>query len=214
MNCAEFESKLADYIDGSLESSERAAVESHAANCANCRELMADALEGMNLLERALAVEAPPELVTRIAYQTPIGRLRDAFDKPSVWSRFTSKWLQPILQPRLAMGMAMTILSFAMLERCAGIRVQHLQAADLNPVRVWTTLEDNALRWKDRAVNYYENLRFVYAVEMQLKELLDEREAAQEQAQRAKRTSAKPQTGSNPSNMAPGQPEEPKGKRK
>ncbi|MGH9585277.1 MAG: hypothetical protein ACRD4O_20360, partial [Bryobacteraceae bacterium] len=74
---------------------------------------------------------------------------------------------------------AMTILSFAMLDRCTGVQVQHIQAADLNPVRVWTGVEDKAIRVKDRAVKYYDNLRFAYQIESRLSDL-------QEQASEAK----------------------------
>ncbi len=91
------------------------------------------------------------------------------------------KWLQPILQPRLVMGMAMTILSFAMLERCTGVRVQHIETADLNPVRIWGGVEDRTMRVKDRAVKYYENLRWVYEIEVRLRSLQDQTEAAPEQ---------------------------------
>ncbi|MBV9224041.1 MAG: hypothetical protein JOY85_08430 [Acidobacteriaceae bacterium] len=77
--------------------------------------------------------------------------------------------------------MAMTILSFAMLERCTGVRVQQIQAADLNPVRIWGGVEDRAMRVKDRAVKYYENLRWVYEIEVRLRSLQDESEGAPQQ---------------------------------
>ena len=80
-------------------------------------------------------------------------------------------WLRPVLQPRVAMGMAMTILSFAMLEKCTGVHVQHIQAVDLSPIRIWDGVEDRAIRTKDRAVKYYENIRLVYDVETRLREL-------------------------------------------
>lgn len=92
-------------------------------------------------------------------------------------SRLVSKWLQPMLQPRLVMGMAMTVLSFAMLERCTGIRVQHIQAAELNPVRIWGGVEDKAFRLKDRGVKYYENLRWVYEIETRLRLLQEQQDA-------------------------------------
>ena len=81
-----------------------------------------------------------------------------------------SKWLQPVLQPRLVMGMAMTILSFAMLERCTGMQVARIQPADLSPVRIWSNLEDKTFRLKDRAVKYYDNMRLVIEVQSRLKE--------------------------------------------
>lgn len=164
MNCAEFEIRLADYLDETLEATERVSIEEHAAVCVECSELLSSAGDGLKALRLADEVVPPADLLTRISYLAPAGRVRHPFEKQS----FLSKWLQPILQPRLAMGMAMTILSFAMLERCTGVHVQHIQAADLNPVRIWGGLEDKAMRTKDRAVKYYENLRWVYEIEVRL----------------------------------------------
>jgi predicted anti-sigma-YlaC factor YlaD len=176
MNCAEFEIVLADYLDGTLQAGERAAIAQHSNECAACREFLRDVSGGMSLLRGAEEVEPPPALITRIAYQAPIGRTRHPFEQQGFWSRLASKWLQPILQPRLAMGMAMTVLSFAMLERCTGVHVQHIQAADLSPVRIWGGVEDKACRVRDRAVKYYENLRFVYEIETRLKDLEEQPE--------------------------------------
>jgi anti-sigma factor RsiW len=187
MNCGEVEVLLADYLDGTLSTEEQAALEHHTSACVSCRSLLEDASAAVRFLKRAEDVTPPPELITRIAYGAPLGRVRLPFERQSLWSRLTSRWLQPVLQPRLAMGMAMTILSFAMLERCTGLHVQHLQAADLNPVRIWGGVEDRALRVKDRAVKYYENLRWVYEVETRLKSLQEQQEAA-EQAQQATRS--------------------------
>jgi hypothetical protein len=128
-------------------------------------------------------VPVPADLITRIAYQAPLRRIRDPFERQSAFSRWISKWLQPILQPRLVMGMAMTVLSFAMLERCTGVKVQHIQAADLSPVRIWSGVENKTLRTKDRVVKYYENLRWVYEIEVRLRAMQEQQaaEAAAEQ---------------------------------
>ena len=87
-------------------------------------------------------VSAPPELVTRILFEISSGPSHVAV-KPS-WvrrifgNRLGGKFLEPVLQPRYAMGMAMTLLSFAMLGRFAGIEVRHLTPSDLDPVKIWT----------------------------------------------------------------------------
>jgi hypothetical protein len=186
MNCGEVEILLADYLDDTLSVEEKAALERHASACASCQALLEDASAAVRFLRHAEDVAPPPELITRIAFGAPYGRVRMPFERQSVWSRLTSKWLQPMLQPRLAMGMAMTILSFAMLERCTGVHVQHLTAADLNPVRIWGGVEDKALRVKDRAVKYYENMRWVYEIETRLKSLQEQQDAfAQQQKQAA-----------------------------
>jgi hypothetical protein len=197
MNCAELESLLADYLDGSLASAERTSLEVHAASCAGCAEFMRDVTGGMEFLKRAEEVTPPPELITRIAYHAPVGRTRHPFDRQGLLGTFAARWLQPVLQPRFAMGMAMTILSFAMLERCTGVQVQHIQAADLSPVRIWDGVEDKAIRLKDRAVKYYENIRFVYEVETRLRELEERQTAAQEDSSRRRRVAREstPQSG-------------------
>lgn len=191
MDCAEFEIAIADYIDGTLAADVRSEVEAHAASCAGCREFLADASGGADILQRMQEPLPPPELLTRLAYLAPIGRTRGPFEYQGVISRFMTKWLQPLLQPRLAMGMAMTVLSFAMLERCTGIQVQRIQAADLNPVRVWGSVEDKAVRAKDRVVKYYENLRLVYEIETRLKDLQDVQDTEQNGKGAAPQSTAK-----------------------
>jgi anti-sigma factor RsiW len=179
MNCGDFESKLADYIDGTLGEAERAALETHAAACPVCREFMAEVVGAAAFLKRVEEGEPPAPLITRIAYQAPQGRTRTHFEKQGFLSGLTSKWLNPILQPKLVMGMAMTVLSFAMLGRCTGENPQRLQPADINPVRVWGSMEEKAVRVKDRLVKNYENLRVVYEIETRLKDLQQQQDAAQ-----------------------------------
>ena len=204
MNCADFESVLADYIDGSLSAAEVSAVQEHAAACAGCRQFMSEVSGGLSVVRRAVEVEPPAALITRIAYLAPAGRPRDSFVGQGWMSRLTGKWLLPILQPRLAMGMAMTILSFAMLERCTGLQVRRVQPADLNPVRVWGGVEDKALRVKDQVVKYYENLRIVYEVETHLKDLEEpQNSSAQPARQTSKANTTNSQTGGGGASQPP-----------
>lgn len=182
MNCAEFESTLADYVDSTLDASGRASFEEHASTCADCREFLDEVTGAVAFLGRIEDVEPPATLITRIAYQAPLGRALAPYERQGFLSRLTSKWLQPVLQPRLVMGMAMTVLSFAMLERCTGVKVQNIQAADLSPARVWGGVEDRAVRLKDRVVKSYENLRVVYEIETRLKDLERQQETFDDQS--------------------------------
>jgi anti-sigma factor RsiW len=184
VNCAEFESTLADYVDGTLDASGRASLERHVSLCAGCREFLEEVTGAEAFLRLAADIEPPATLITRIAYQAPLGRTREPYERQGFLSRLASKWLQPVLQPRLVMGMAMTVLSFAMLERCTGVKVQNIQAADLSPVRVWGGVEDRAVRLKDRVVKSYENLRVVYEIETRLKDLEQQQETFDDQPQR------------------------------
>ncbi len=180
LQCPDFEVQLSDYLDGALSGEAKQLLEAHAATCPSCRELMEDARSAMEFLERVPEVEVPPDLVTRIVYHAPEGRAREPFERRSLFGTAFSQWLMPVLQPRFAMGMAMTILSFAMLGRCTGVHVTQIKAADLNPVKVWENVEDRAIRTKDRAVKSYENLRLVYEIRSRINELEEQRNQAQQ----------------------------------
>ena len=82
---------------------------------------------------------------------------------------WVSAILSPILQPKFAMGMAMTILSFSMLAKFVA-PVRPLQPADLQPARIWAGLEERAVRAWGRTVKFYENLKFVYQIQTTLRE--------------------------------------------
>ena len=174
MNCGAVEILLADYVDGTLRSEEKSALEAHLAGCAACAELARDSAVAVAFMERAAAVDAPPELVTRILFEVTAGPSH-ALIKPSLTRRLFGKWLEPVLQPRFAMGMAMTVLSFAMIGRFTHVR--QLTPADLDPVKVWTAAEDRVVRWYNRGVKYYDSLKVVYEIQTRLKEWADEQPA-------------------------------------
>ncbi len=180
MTCAEFEILYADYLDGTLPAAERATVEQHMAGCASCRQMAGEISGAVAVMRAVPEIEVPADLITRIAYQAPMTRVRDPLARRGWFERTLGHWLQPILQPRLVMGMAMTVLSFAMLERCTGIQVQHIQAADLNPGRVWDGVENKTLRTRDRVLKYYENLRWVYEIEIRLRAMQEQQAAEAE----------------------------------
>jgi len=188
VNCADVEILLADFVDGTLRGDAAAALEAHLAGCAACRELARDSAEAVAFMERAAVVEAPPELVTRILFEVTVGPSR-AVIKPSMVRRLFGRWLEPILQPRFAMGMALTILSFAIIGRSTHVR--QLTPSDLDPVKVWTAAEDRVVRWYNRGVKYYESMRVVYEIQTRLKEWAEEQPA--QPAQTAPQTNTPPQ---------------------
>lgn len=178
MTCADIEILLADYQDGTLAADQKSAVESHLSSCKACEELARDVAGAVAFMGRATEVTAPPELVTRILFEISSGPSSAAV-KPS-WvrrifgNRIGGKFMEPVLQPRYAMGMAFTLLSFAMLGRFAGIEVRHLTLADLDPVKIWTSSEDRLTRTWQRGVKYYESMRLVFEIESRVKEWSDD----------------------------------------
>jgi len=169
MNCGEIEILLAEYVEGTLRGEQKSAVEAHLGECAGCAELARDSAAAVEFMERAAVVEAPPELVTRLLFEVTAGPSRSVV-KPTLARRLFGKWLEPVLEPRYAMSMAMTVLSLAMLFKVAGISPRQLTAADLDPVKVWTLAEDRATRVWERGMKYYDSLRVVFEIQSRLKE--------------------------------------------
>lgn len=169
MNCADLEILLCDYADGTLEPDHRAEFEAHVAECAACAELARDVSAALSFMERVPEVEPPPELMTRILFELPAAHQARA-KKPGGIRHLIQEWIQPIMQPRFAMGFAMTILSFSLLARFAGISPRQLTMNDLRPSNVVAAVDDRLYRVWQRTVKYYENIRLVYEVQTQLRE--------------------------------------------
>ena len=161
MNCADAENLICDYA--TLTSAQRVELERHLGVCPACAELARDCAAGLAFLDIVPELEPPAELVNRILFQAP-------------WTKKKSKlrtWLEPIfspiLQPRYAMSMAMTIVSFAMLARFV-VPVRSIKPEDLKPAAVWAGLEDRAYRAWGRALKFYDNLKVVYEIQATLKD--------------------------------------------
>ena len=180
MTCAELEILLCDYVDGTLRGEEKTALESHMAGCAACAELAKDVTGAVSLIERAAVVEPPAELLTRILHHTPTRR-QVVSERKSWFRKWFGGLFESVLQPRYAMGMAMTILSFSMLAKFSPIEVRQLRAADLDPVKIWASIDDHAHRAWDRTMKYYDNLRLVIEVQSRLKEWSDQEQTQQGQ---------------------------------
>lgn len=169
MNCADLEILLCDYTDGTLAPEVRAEFEAHVAHCAACAELARDVTAALSFMERVPDVEPPPELMTRILFELPAAHQARA-KKAGGLRRLLQDWVQPIMQPRFAMGFAMTILSFSLLARFAGISPRQLTLNDLRPKNVAAAIDDRLNRAWQRTVKYYENIRLVYEIQAQLRE--------------------------------------------
>ena len=157
MNCADVEILICDYVDGTLAPAARADVERHFAECQKCAELAGDSAEAVRFIERAADVEPPQELISRILFDPPWHKQR---------GRRLSTRFHALLQPRFAMGMALTVLSIAMIMP----KMRNFQPSDLSPAAVWAGIEDRADRLWARTQKYYDNLKFVYQIRATLRD--------------------------------------------
>jgi hypothetical protein len=70
----------------------------------------------------------------------------------------------------------MTVLSLAMMTRCAGVPSRSLTAADLDPIRIWGAVDDKVHRTWDRTLKAYESMRVVYEVRSRIHEWRQQQE--------------------------------------
>jgi Putative zinc-finger len=164
MTCADFEILICDYVDGTLAPAQKAELERHLSACAACAELARDSAAAVSFIERAADVEPPPELMARILFDAPWTKGRTGGIR-----QWLAGILHPVLQPRLVMGMAMTILFLAMLAQFVGPG-RRLRQQDFEPARVWAALDNSVYRGWQRTMKFYESIRFLYQVRNQLQE--------------------------------------------
>ena len=186
MGCEEFEILLADHLDGAPGTP---AFFAHRAACPACAQLAEDAQSALAFMEIASEVEPPPALTAKILEATHSGwefKLRAKGVRGWI-----NRFFAPVLKPRIVMGAMMTIMSLTTLTRCAGGPKKTMTAADLDPVRIWTALDDRTHRLWDRSVKSYESMRLVYEVRTQLNEWKQQQTEAEEAAADARANSRK-----------------------
>jgi hypothetical protein len=218
MKCAEFDSRLADALDGIMAGTELDAFRAHAAACNDCGPLFTQAESGMNWLKSLAEVEPPANLVHNILAKTSMidpamsPRLAAAGRVSDSWLLHARQWASPVLtpalnfmsQPRLAMTAAMAFFSVSLLMNMAGVRMSDLKNVDLRPSAITTTASMRYNQTTARVVKYYENIRFVYELESRMKELKKDSGKSDEQDNKMKpkqspqdNTSRNPETNTN-----------------
>ena len=198
MTCADFDILICDYVEGVLDAAHSAEVERHLAECPACAEMARDSAAAVAFMERAADVEPPPELITRILYEAPWNVEKAASTKRS----WMAAILGPIWQPRIVMGVAMTVLSLSMLTQFMG-PVKQLKADDLRPAAVWSGITTRVDYAWIRAVKFVDDLKVVYQIQTTIQKWQqqdDDRPAADPQSSASKtddhRLPVKPAAGS------------------
>jgi hypothetical protein len=184
MKCAEFDSRLADALDGAISGKELEAFRAHAEACSDCGPLFTQAQSGMNWLKSLAEVEPPATLVHNVLAKTSMidpamAPTLAAVRSQGSWLVRARQWASPVLnpalnfmaQPRLAMTAAMAFFSISLLMNMAGLRMSDLKNLDLRPSAITTNASLRYNQTTAKVVKYYENIRFVYELESRMKEL-------------------------------------------
>ena len=193
--CGQWETLLADALDGLLRPEDEAIFSTHMATCTACAEMFEEARRGREWLEfLSPEPEVPAYLLDKILSETgqgltTPGRLvvagapaGSAMAMPPVWQQtgFSAR-LKRFAEPRLMMTAAMAFFSIALTLSMAGVRFDVVHIGDLRPANVRSVLEKRIMTASTPIVRYYDHLRFVYEVESRMRELKRTTESEQNQ---------------------------------
>lgn len=164
MTHLEIENLVSEYLEGQLDVTRRLEFEAHLGTCPGCGQLVAHVRHVMEHCRSAESPEPPPWLVPKILLAT-IGE-----PQPSLIERLRA-FIRPVLQPRVAYGVAMAVFSFSIIINAAGVNLRRFTLADLNP-RTWVYQANRTghLLYA-RAEKFYYDLRVVYEIESRLRQL-------------------------------------------
>jgi hypothetical protein len=180
--CGQWETLLADALDGMLKPEDEATFSAHMAVCPACAELFEEARRGREWLDfLSTEPEVPSGLLDRILAQTGPGQVEGygLIPAPSAGTPTLQPWQQPgfagqirrFAQPRLLMTAAMAFFSIALTLNLTDVRLSSLRLSDLRPTAVRSFMERRLTMASTPIIRYYDHLRFVYEVESRMREL-------------------------------------------
>jgi len=172
MQCVEFDALLWDALEGTLSRPEMERFEAHRFECASCGPIFAEAQAGMKWLHALPQADPPGNLVHNIlAASSGQAKALPAVAPRESWWQAVPRSLQPVagplLQPKVAMSVAMAFFSITLLLNVAGVKAAELKHLDLRP----SALVRGYYETQGRLVKYYENIRFVYEIESRVQQL-------------------------------------------
>ena len=209
--CGQWETLLADALDGTLRPEDEGTFTSHMAGCGACTALFEEARRGREWLDFLSAEpELPEGLLERILAQTGPGQAAGyglVSDSGTVaiggvpLAVVTPKWQRPgflgyvrrFAEPRLMLTAAMAFFSVALTLNLTGVRLSQIRLADLRPAAVRSFMERRITMASTPIVRYYDHLRFVYEVQARVRELKRTTESEDQQQQRRQQPSGESQ---------------------
>jgi hypothetical protein len=207
----EWESLLADALDGTLSAADTAAFRRHQSECAPCEQMFQETRQGLAWMEYLATEPEPPadllgKILARTSEQPPAanaGLAAPPLALPgrSAWRRVLLPAARQVIEPRLLMTAAMAFFSIALTLNLAGVKLTQLRASDLQPSRLRANLTRQYYATNEQVTKYYENLRLVYEMEARVRELKRSTEA-EPTPQPAPRQPARDGSGS-PSSTVP-----------
>ena len=180
--CGQWETLLAEALDGLLKPADEATFAAHMAACPACTALFEEARQGREWLEfLSREPEVPSGLLDRILAQTGPGQLAGyglatggghvipmipAWQRPGLVGQ-----VRRFAEPRLLMTAAMAFFSIAMTLNLTGVRLSGLRLSDLRPNAISSLMERRLTMASTPFIRYYDHSRLVHEVETTMREL-------------------------------------------
>ncbi len=208
--CGQWETLLADALDGLLRPEDEAVFSAHMAGCANCTTLFEEARRGQEWLEfLSPEPEVPAGLLDKLLAQTGPGQVAGyglATTSGQVVP-ITPAWQRPgfvgrvrrFAEPRLLMTAAMAFFSIALTLNLTGVKVTQLRLSDLKPAAVRSFMERRLTMASTPIIRYYDHLRFVYEVQSRMRELRRTTQLDNQDSQPKKQPTGPGESKQNPS---------------
>ncbi len=180
--CGQWETLLAEALDGLLKPEDEATFTAHMAVCPACAALFEEARRGREWLEfLSSEPEVPAGLLDKILAQTGPGQVAgyglvtgggNVVPMIPAWQRpgFVGH-VRRFAEPRLLMTAAMAFFSIALTLNLTGVRIFDLRLSDLKPSAVRSFMERRLTMASTPIIRYYDHLRLVYEVQTRMREL-------------------------------------------
>ena len=180
--CGQWETLLAEALDGLLMPADEATFSAHMAVCPACAALFEEARQGREWLEfLSTEPEVPAGLLDKILARTGPGQPAEYVLASSggnvipmipAWQRpgFMG-YIRRFAEPRLMMTAAMAFFSIAMTLNLTGVRLSDLRLSNLRPTAVRSFMERRLTMASTPIIRYYDHMRLVYEVQTRMREL-------------------------------------------
>jgi hypothetical protein len=209
--CGQWETLLADALDGLLRPEDEKTFTGHMATCAACTALFEESRRGREWLEfLSTEPEVPEGLLDKILAATGPGQLagyglvtgsNDVLPVPQPWQRpgFMAR-VRRFAEPRLMMTAAMAFFSIALTLNLTGVRLSDLRVSNLRPTAIRSFMERRLTMASTPIIRYYDHLRLVYEVQSRMRELRrsTQGEGSQDQQQTNPQPAAPGESKQNP----------------
>jgi hypothetical protein len=179
--CGQWETLLADALDGLLRPEDETTFSGHMAICPACTALFEEARRGREWLEfLSSEPEVPEGLLDKILAATGPGQVAgyglvtgsDVLPIPQPWQHpgFMAR-VRRFAEPRLMMTAAMAFFSIALTLNLTGVRLSDLRISNLRPTAIRSFMERRLTMASTPIIRYYDHLRLVYEVQSRMREL-------------------------------------------